>query len=1374
MPTASKPHAARLSFSKRLKLEPLEQRRLLAVVHVNTAADVLDGDTSSIANLIGSPGADGKTSLREAIVAANNTTGADEVTFDPAVFTETAGVPDAPIVLGGAELEITDGLTVTGLGPERVEIDADGNSRVMKISGTTPTNISGLTLTGGQTAASGGGLLNVNSITSLTNVHIVGNLTFNNFGGGIRNTGSLTISRSIVSGNTSQAGGGGISGIGNSSSLTILDSTISGNHALSGGGGISNFRGTLAVDGSTISGNTAGTNGGGIDTLTYSLGVSTTATITNSTISGNIADGVGGGIFVLDGLTIVEHTTITLNTAAREGDGVWNNDNSSTQTDVRSSIISGNTDDDDVYSYGGANTFVSLGHNLIGGGNSTAAFNQTGDQTGVTNPLLGPLQNNGGPTETHALLAGSPALDAGNPSVVSPPVFDQRGAPFDRITNGVIDIGAYELRLLVDTATDESDGDFSPGDFSLREAVEFANSNPGPDTIFFDTTVFSATGGVPDAPINLTLGEIDVTDELTIQGLGIDRTRINGQNATRILDMGLSQDSFPVTLLGLHLDGGRVTADFVRGGAIRMLSDGGLQLTDSKITNSGTQGVFSSGGAVSANGDVKLTRSSLEGNFTLGPGSNGGAVHTGFGDVHLVDSTLSGNQTFGDDADGAGVYISHGQLYATNSTIHENVANGPNTDGGGAYLGRGDAILTSATITENVSHTGGGLAIAALDSFSSLILTSSIVAENLATSPEPNDIEFLGSGTFTAVQSLIGDNNGTGLTEAPVGSPDANGNLIGGSTNGLIDPLLGGLADNGGPTKTQALLPGSPAIDAGGSTPSTFDQRGSPFLRISGGTADMGAFESQIGTTIVGTTIIQAEEFDVRVDYTGPGNDHRFYIAPLGGALGETNGAGSFNGATGTDNEYIQGLTLPGEMDDTALSFAYTEYDIQVVDAVPHLVELNVAGVSQASNSHWVEIVGQTPDNTLGNTFNPSDPDQVQVNTNFTLNFQWTAAGVWDLPLGAHTIRVTNRETGAAVDALRVTPLGALTPFNIAGSGPTTIEAEDVHRRGAGLAAIETHQWYKVTGETAGAGSFVGAAGDYLQSLTTSTQTDSSWANAAAPAGTIAEFDVEVANAGVYDFDVRAAGNGFSSDSLWVEILGQTPVDTHDNSKIGDALRINLDAFRQFAWLPGGEWNLPVGVYTIRVSMRESGAAVDALRLEKLPAASLTISGTTTIEAEDFDRRNAGAAVSLAHDWWNVGSEASGVGSFTGGVGEYLQSLTVAGQTDSNTNNHFGPFGPFVEYDVKTTSAGLYNLDVTAAGFTTNSNSIWVEVIGLGASIASAQGLTSIAGALLVTTPVGSPFTTLDAGLWNLGVGDYRIRIYMRESGTAFDSLTIG
>jgi len=118
------------------------------------------------------------------------------------------------------------------------------------------------------------------------------------------------------------------------------------------------------------------------------------------------------------------------------------------------------------------------------------------------------------------------------------------------------------------------------------------------------------------------------------------------------------------------------------------------------------------------------------------------------------------------------------------------------------------------------------------------------VADNIDDGTAP-DIQ-PGTGRLTVRYSLIGDNRGTSLAEAPVGMPSAGGSLIGGPVNGLIDPLLAPLADNGGPTQTHALLAFSPAVNAGDPTftsPSNFDQRGDPFDRVVGGRIDMGAYE---------------------------------------------------------------------------------------------------------------------------------------------------------------------------------------------------------------------------------------------------------------------------------------------------------------------------------------------------------------------------------------------------------------------------------------------------------------------------------------------------------------------------------------------------
>ena len=130
----------------------------------------------------------------------------------------------------------------------------------------------------------------------------------------------------------------------------------------------------------------------------------------------------------------------------------------------------------------GNNSFQSLGYNLIGTGGAIGAFNQVTDMTGVLNPMLGPLADNGGPTKTHELLENSLAIDAGDPSVAyNPAQFDQRGNPFVRVFDSgggaIMDIGAYERQtlpipsLVVDTLSDEADGDFSPGNLSLREAL---------------------------------------------------------------------------------------------------------------------------------------------------------------------------------------------------------------------------------------------------------------------------------------------------------------------------------------------------------------------------------------------------------------------------------------------------------------------------------------------------------------------------------------------------------------------------------------------------------------------------------------------------------------------------------------------------------------------------------------------------------------------------------------------------------------------------------------------------------------------------------------------------------------------------------------
>src|SRR5262249_19297510 len=158
------------------------------------------------------------------------------------------------------------------------------------------------------------------------------------------------------------------------------------------------------------------------------------------------------------------------------------------------------------------------------------------------------------------------------------------------------------------TAEDELDPAVFLGDLSLREAVALANANPGPDTITFA----AALSGVP---IRLTLGEILITDDVTIQGLGADRTVLDAQGQSRHFRM-LTRDA---TLDSLTLTGGHTTEDFFGGGAVRFQGIGTLTVQNCVLIGNSTQGTNAVGGAIyalSTLGEVRVINSTLTGNST--------------------------------------------------------------------------------------------------------------------------------------------------------------------------------------------------------------------------------------------------------------------------------------------------------------------------------------------------------------------------------------------------------------------------------------------------------------------------------------------------------------------------------------------------------------------------------------------------------------------------------------------------------------------------------------------------------------------------------------------------------------------------------------
>ncbi|MEP7355781.1 MAG: choice-of-anchor Q domain-containing protein, partial [Anaerolineales bacterium] len=403
--------------------------------------------------------------LRAAIMEANARPGADVIRLQanttyplnrPAQGNSALfGQMDFTDSLGG-DLDITDSVTLLGGGADGTIIDGNGGAtgdRVFQITGTVV--ISGVTIEHGQGHNIGGGLISYGRLTLINSV-IYSNtaLNINNWGGGIYNSGPLTMTHSRVLSNatgTSNAYGGGMY---NQGLLQIVDSVFAGNTTGGSpgyGGGLFAVGYTATVVNSTFSDNT-GVLGGGIYQSGYPLSV------INSTLSGNHSTGNGGGLYAAAGSTSLYNVTITQNIAnsdnsgGGEGGGVAHA--ASGALTFLNSIIAHNfviitmhpfplIHDDDC-----TGSIISQGYNLLYAVNTN--YCSVSGSYGPGDPLLGPLQDNGGPTATHALLPGSPAIDGGNPggctdNIGAQIVTDQRG----RRRGAPCDIGAFEFPYLL-------------------------------------------------------------------------------------------------------------------------------------------------------------------------------------------------------------------------------------------------------------------------------------------------------------------------------------------------------------------------------------------------------------------------------------------------------------------------------------------------------------------------------------------------------------------------------------------------------------------------------------------------------------------------------------------------------------------------------------------------------------------------------------------------------------------------------------------------------------------------------------------------------------------------------------------------------------
>ncbi len=373
----------------------------------------------------------GAGSLRAAVASANGAAGADTINF-------TVG---GTITLTSGEIVISDSVTITGPGAASLAVSGNNASRIFNIDGTSnPTiTISGLTLRNGNAGAgnSGGAIVHATADGDVTLQSMVFTQnTAPDRGGALDmscNACNITINDSSFTANTAGLYGGAI-GTESGNNFTVRRTTISGNSSAAGiGGGIFEDDVIMLIEDSTISGNTAAVGGG------IFLYADTAATIRNSTISGNTATGGnGGGIYFYNeggSVLTIQNSTIANNT----GGGIYLYNSSATaQLLLASTIVANNTVAD--INGSGAPQFTA-NNSLIRVPAAGAVITGSGNIAGQ-DPLLGALANNGGPTQTMALQAGSPAIDAGsNPAALA---FDQRGAGFPRTVGAQTDIGAVE------------------------------------------------------------------------------------------------------------------------------------------------------------------------------------------------------------------------------------------------------------------------------------------------------------------------------------------------------------------------------------------------------------------------------------------------------------------------------------------------------------------------------------------------------------------------------------------------------------------------------------------------------------------------------------------------------------------------------------------------------------------------------------------------------------------------------------------------------------------------------------------------------------------------------------------------------------------
>jgi hypothetical protein len=834
-------HATR---SVPIRLEALEDRLAPAVFNVTTLAD----------------GGPGSGSLRAAILQSDTTPGPNTInltipgTFQLSLFGALHDGTHAALQIANQSLTIANASGGTAI------IDGGGVDRVFDIEGIIPGGVTftGLTMTGGiassnsnkgsdtnGAAGDGGAIYSPQTNVTLNGCQIVNNVANSDAGGIWTDTASITLNSSTVSDNNANSNGGAIYSFAGNVSLT--NSSVTDNASNGEGGGIDIGQGSITVTGSNISGNSGG-NGGGIamdagstghltissSTVTDNVAgqggggiwqdsISGTTSVTASTISGNTANAAGGGIFTQSATVTITGSTINGNATNSSGGGFDAHGNTAS---ISNSTFTGNFASD-----GGAVAFFGNSLNIdacnISGNFSEtvgAGIEMTSSAAGATFTLTSSAVNSNSSTPAGTITVGfsgagiTAHLGSGGTVTVSNSTIDgNHSGSITAISDaGGLGILCTTLNMTNTSIDNNRGGDLGGGGIIAITTGTFSNVN-----IIGNHTARDVGG---------------LYFQLGLTSLSMTNCNISDNFAGGVgggMQIGGGQDTFTNCIINGNHAGFGQGGMGVFGSSLTMIS-----CTISNNTSGGDAG----GLFVDTNSTGSMTNCTINDNWAA---TNGGGIEIANAPSSSLTFTITGCTISGNRAglDGGGIYdVSTGG--AMTNIINETIfGNSAGARGGGIAMERSDDgsdFLEEATISGNSASLGGG---AFSVGTASADVAAAIIAGNHANGGP--DV----SGNFSSFGSnIIGveDDTCVSFTNGGTRSDQV------GTVASPINPLLGPLENNGGPTFTMILRPGSPAIDAIPGLKGT-DQRG--FARPGAGQSapSIGALETQL-PSFVGTS----------------------------------------------------------------------------------------------------------------------------------------------------------------------------------------------------------------------------------------------------------------------------------------------------------------------------------------------------------------------------------------------------------------------------------------------------------------------------------------------------------------------------------------